>query len=92
MNKQYADSIAVYMQEAARSGTATASAVSGLKIAGKTGSAQIDAQDQTNSWYIGFIDDARYPYAVCVAIEDAGSGGSVAAPISGQLFKYLSGK
>ena len=92
MQKQDADIIADYMQEAARSGTATASAVSGLKIAGKTGSAQIDAQGQTNAWYIGFIDDARYPYAVCVAIEDAGSGGSVAAPIAGQLFRYLSGK
>ena len=32
---------------------------------GKTGSAQIDGQDETN-WFIGFIDDSKLPFAVCV--------------------------
>ncbi len=92
MQKKEADIISDYMQQAVRNGTATAAAVSGLKISGKTGSAQIDGQKETNSWFIGFIDDLRYPYAVCVAIEDIGSGGSIAAPIAGQLFRYLTGK
>lgn len=89
MGKQEADLIAEYMREAVHSGTATAASVPGWKISGKTGSAQIDGQMDTNAWFIGFIDDARHPYAVCVAIEDAGSGGTVAAPIAGQIFKYM---
>ena len=92
MGKEETDIIAEYMLEAVRSGTATSASVPGLKVAGKTGSAQIDGQTDTNAWFIGFIDDLIYPYAICVAIEDAGSGGSVAAPIAGQLFKYLAGR
>ena len=41
---------------------------------------------------IGYIDDDRYPFAICVAIENAGSGGSVAAPIAGKLFKFMTGR
>lgn len=92
MDQQTADMITQYMQEAVRRGTATRAAVSGFPVAGKTGSSQIDGQQETNAWFIGFIDDSRYPYAVCVAVENGGSGGAVAAPIAGQIFKYLSGK
>ena len=31
----------------------------------------------------------RPPTAVCVMVEEGGSGGSVAAPIAGQIFAYL---
>lgn len=92
MEKATADTITDYMRETVRRGTASAAAVAGLDIAGKTGSAQIDGQKETNAWFIGFIDDSRYPYAICVAIENGGSGGGAAAPIAGKLFSYLSGK
>lgn len=92
LSKQDSDIISLYMQEAVKKGTASAAAVSGIKISGKTGSAQIDGQDKANAWFIGFIDDERYPFAICVAIEDAGSGGSVAAPIAGKLFKFITGQ
>lgn len=92
MDKRTADIIADYMQETVRRGTATGASVAGLKIAGKTGSSQIDGQKETNAWFIGFIDDSRYPFAACVAVEDGGSGGSVAAPVAREIFKYLSGK
>lgn len=92
VSKQDADIISLYMQEAVRNGTATSAGVSGIKIAGKTGSAQIDGQENANAWFIGYIDDDRYPFAICVAIEDAGSGGSVAAPIAGKLFKFMTGR
>ena len=42
--------------------------------------------------FIGYIDDDRYPFAVCVLVEDipdGKSGGNTAAPIAGQIFQYL---
>ncbi|MHC1786163.1 MAG: penicillin-binding transpeptidase domain-containing protein [Christensenellales bacterium] len=87
-----ANTVAAAMKEAVRVGTATRSAVSGITVCGKTGSAQIDGQVETNAWYIGFIDDARYPFAVCIVVEDAGGGGAVAAPIAGELFRFMTGR
>ena len=91
LTKRDADIIAGYMLEAVRSGTATRAAVPGVKVCGKTGSAQIGGQSETNAWFIGFIDDPRFPFAVCVVVENAGGGGTVAAPIAGQLFKFMTG-
>ncbi len=77
------------MRQVVAHGTGTAAAVPGLVICGKTGSAQIDGQALENAWFTGFIDSQDAPYAVCVVVEDAGGGGSVAAPLAGKIFKYL---
>ena len=80
-----------YMRNVVATGTGTAAAVSGLTIAGKTGSAEaaIDGQDVTHAWFVGYIEDDALPYAVCVLVESGGGGGSVAAPIAANIFKYL---
>ena len=92
MDMSTADTVADYMRVVTTSGTGTAAAVSGLNICGKTGTAEIDTQDEDNAWYIGFIDDERWPYAVCVAVENAGTGGSVAAPVAREIFSFLAGR
>ena len=89
LKQQEADTITEAMREVVLRGTGTRANVSGLKVCGKTGSAQIDGQQETNAWFIGFIDDRHFPYALCVVVEDAGGGGAVAAPIAGSLFRYL---
>jgi peptidoglycan glycosyltransferase len=63
--------------------------VPGQRICGKTGSAQVDGQAETNAWFIGFIDEESIPYAICVAVMDVGGGGLVAAPVAGEIFKIL---
>lgn len=80
-----------YMKKAVESGTGTAAKVNGLIIAGKTGSAEgsSDGKDVTHAWFVGYIADESLPYALCVLVEDGGTGGSVAAPIAGRIFKYL---
>lgn len=92
LDKSTADTIADYMREVVRTGTGTRAGVSGIPVCGKTGSAQIDGQRETNAWFVGFIDDPKYPFAVCVVVEDAGGGGSAAAPIAGELFKFMTGR
>lgn len=70
-------------------GTGTAANLSGVKVCGKTGSAEIDGQEQTNAWFLGFLDEPASPYALAVVVEDAGGGGSVSAPIARQIFSWL---
>lgn len=80
-----------YMKDVVKNGTGTRAKVDGLTIAGKTGSAEgsINGQYVTHAWFTGYIESGRYPYAVCVLVEEGNSGGSVAAPIAQQIFSYL---
>lgn len=72
---------------AVENGTGKAAKVSGAKIGGKTGSAETDKG--THAWFTGFIDDPDHPYAVVVILENAGTGGSKAAPVAGKIFDRL---
>jgi peptidoglycan glycosyltransferase len=72
------------MVDAVRLGTATAAAVPGVQVAGKTGSAQ-NPHGQTHAWFIGFAPADQPRLAVAVLMENAGSGGAVAAPAAGRL-------
>ena len=80
-----------YMKDVVKSGTGTRAQVSGLTIAGKTGSAEgsDNGTDVTHAWFVGYIDSDQYPYAISVLVENGGSGGSVAAPVARQVFEYL---
>ena len=80
-----------YMLNVVASGTGSAARVTGLTIAGKTGSAEaaIDGINVTHAWFVGYIADDSLPYACAVLVESGGSGGSVAAPIAATIFKYL---
>ena len=78
-------------KDVVKNGTGTKAQVDGLSIAGKTGSAESSSNGQavTHAWFVGYLDSETAPYAVCVMVEEGGSGGSVAAPIAGQIFAYL---
>lgn len=90
-SREIAQTLETYMKDVVKSGTGTRARVDGLSIAGKTGSAEgnVDGHDVTHAWFTGYIDDARYPYAVCVFVENGGTGGSVAAPVAAEVFAYL---
>ena len=91
VNETVARTLQSYMQNVVASGTGSAARVSGLTIAGKTGSAEasVDGKAVTNAWFVGYIADASLPYACCVLVESGDSGGSVATPIAATIFKYL---
>jgi peptidoglycan glycosyltransferase len=62
-----------------------------LKVAGKTGTAELDLGDIYDSWFIGFApaDNPRYVVAVVVAKQPNGFGASVAAPIAKTILEKL---
>ncbi|MBO2515877.1 MAG: hypothetical protein CW338_01185 [Clostridiales bacterium] len=89
MTEQIAAVLKGYMRTTVQTGTGTAAAVPGHRICGKTGSAEMDGQENTDAWFVGFIDEEDFSYAVCVVIRDAGGGGTYAAPVAKKVFTYL---
>jgi len=88
---QIAGTIKEGMLDAVRYGTATAAVVSGMQVAGKTGSAQ-NPHGTSHAWFIGFAPAGQPTLAVAVIVENAGSGGAVAAPIAGRLIAAAAAK
>ncbi len=75
------------MQRVVNSGTATAAALEGVQVAGKTGTAE--KGDGTNlAWFIGFAPAEDPQVAIAVVIEDTQStGGEAAAPLAAATIK-----
>ena len=89
ISAQQAGVLKDYMRAVITSGTGAAANIPGVKVCGKTGSAEIDSQESTNAWFVGFLDDPDHPYALSIVVENAGGGGSVAAPMAKQLFNWM---
>ena len=89
-SKENADQITKYMVNVVNNGTGTEAYVSGVKVAGKTGTAQLDLKEGTNNaWFVGFApaDDPQIAISVVIPnVKDYGS--QAAAPIAGELLKY----
>ncbi len=72
-------------------GTGTSARVSGVAVAGKTGTAQ-NPHGQDHAWFIGFAPVDHPRIAICALVENAGFGGTVSAPIAGMCIeRYLYG-
>jgi peptidoglycan glycosyltransferase len=62
-----------------------------LKVAGKTGTAELGLGSVYDSWFVAFApaDNPRYVVAVVVAKQPNGFGASVAAPIAKVILEKL---
>ena len=82
-------------------GTGRNARVPGMEICGKTGTVQIVGREnrqnlksnaENHSWFAGFADRDNPEIAVVVFVEHGGSGGAIAAPIAGKIFKAYNEK
>lgn len=94
LSAEHAAILQSYMRDVVKSGTGTRAAVPGLTVCGKTGSAEssLAGSDVTYGWFVGHIENDDLPYAVSIlveSIEDGEGGGSTAAPVAADIFKYL---
>jgi peptidoglycan glycosyltransferase len=77
-------------------GTGTAAALSGIDVAGKTGTAEVMREEcaglPNQAWFVGFApaDDPQIAVAATVECTD-GQGGTVAAPIAAGVMQTLIG-
>ena len=93
MSEESASQLTAMMGNVVREGTGTAAALSGIDVAGKTGTAEINLQGLNQPWFIGFAPQGSPEVAVAVTIErvQGGQGGVVAAPIAKQVMQELTG-
>ncbi len=91
MSEDNANTLTDMMKDVVNEGTATEAALSGIQVAGKTGTAEIDIANNVNqAWFIGFAPADDPKIAVSVTIErTSGFGGVVAAPIAKSVMEVL---
>jgi len=78
------------MQAVVTGGTGTAAQIPGIRVAGKTGTAETGENHVNTTWFIAFApaDNPRIAVAVVVERQHA-TGGEVAAPIAKQIMEAL---
>ncbi len=69
-------------------GTGTASKLNNVTVYGKTGSAENHMGKITHAWFAGYTVRDEPDLAFTIFLENAGHGGSVAAPLAGKIIKY----
>lgn len=94
MSEDTAAKVTEMMTHVVEEGTGTAGALEGIRVAGKTGTAEIGAvasEDLTQPWFIAFapVEDPRVAIAVTVERTVGGFGGTVAAPIAKTVMQTL---
>jgi peptidoglycan glycosyltransferase len=77
-----------YMLEATEQGIGRKASVTGLHVAGKTGTARTGAKG-LDAWYIGFAPADQPKIAIAVLGDSEGTGMDVAAPIAGNLIRSI---
>ncbi|WP_084125101.1 penicillin-binding protein 2 [Demequina sp. NBRC 110054] len=71
-------------------GSGRSAQISGVEIAGKTGTAETGTDDPPYTWFVAFAPADDPEIAIAVLVEDGGvgaTGGSVAAPIGKQVLQ-----
>jgi peptidoglycan glycosyltransferase len=85
------------MVSVVESGTGTRAQISGVSVAGKTGTAQQGKGQPPNAWFTAFAPAQDPKIAIAVVVDDGGelgdaaSGGRVAAPIARQVIEAVLG-
>jgi peptidoglycan glycosyltransferase len=88
-----ADVIEDMMERVVAGGTGTAAQISGVRVAGKTGTAETGRAGVNTTGFIGFAPADRPRVAVAVYVEaQRGTGGRVAAPMARAVMQAILGE
>jgi len=86
VSRRTAREVAAMMENVVVGGTGSGARIAGVRVAGKTGTAEVDVDGKrkNHAWFIAFAPVEAPRVAVAVVAELGGIGGRVAAPLAGQ--------
>ena len=87
MTQEEARILQEYMRAVVADGTASALQSDSYTASGKTGTAEYSSdKSKSHAWFIGYVTGSKPDLAVCVLVEEAGSGSEYAVPIAKRIF------
>jgi penicillin-binding protein A len=91
IKRQTADELTRMMELAVEGGTGTLARIPGVRVAGKTGTAEIGRGNIHTTWFAAFAPAEAPRIAIAVVVENQlnGFGGTIAAPIARQVMEAL---
>jgi peptidoglycan glycosyltransferase len=95
VSSSVAQDLTQMMIETVDQGTAAPAAIPGMKVAGKTGTAQSSPERPPYAWFVSFAPADNPQVAVAVLVQDAGvardaiSGSGLAAPIAKSVMEAV---
>jgi len=91
IKRQTADELKQMMELVVDGGTGTAAQIPGVRVAGKTGTAETGRLNVNTTWFTAFAPADAPKIAIAVVVENqvGGFGGTIAAPIAKQVMEAL---
>jgi penicillin-binding protein A len=91
IKRQTADELTQMMELVVQGGTGTAAQIPGVRVAGKTGTAEIGRGNIHTTWFASFAPANAPRVAIAVVVENQlnGFGGTISAPIAKQVMEAL---
>jgi peptidoglycan glycosyltransferase len=91
IKRQTADELTRMMELVVTGGTGTAAAIPGVRVAGKTGTAETGRGNIYTAWFAAFAPADAPKVAIAVVVENQpnGFGGAISAPIAKQVMEAL---
>lgn len=87
MSAQEAEILQDYMRAVVEEGTASKLQSDAYRACGKTGTAEYSSnKNKSHAWFTGYVTGEKPALAVCVIVEERGSGSEYAVPIAKKIF------
>ena len=91
IKRQTADELTHMIELVVQGGTGTAASIPGIRVAGKTGTAETGRGNIYTAWFAAFAPADAPKVAIAVVVENQpnGFGGAISAPIAKQVMEAL---